>query len=62
MTKDQYPLILTVTHVAALLSVSKRRAYEIMDYTNFPLVRLGRSKRVGRDAFFEWMEAQSQVK
>ncbi len=48
MTREDYPLILKAEHVAEILGISKRKAYEVMDYTNFPLVRIGRSKRVGR--------------
>jgi excisionase family DNA binding protein len=58
MTREEYPLILKAEHVAEILGISKRKAYEVMDYTDFPLVRLGRSKRVGRDAFFKWIETQ----
>lgn len=56
MTREDYPLILKAEHVAEILGISKRKAYEVMDYTNFPLVRIGRSKRVGRDAFFQWID------
>ncbi|MCH5586287.1 helix-turn-helix domain-containing protein [Shimazuella sp. AN120528] len=58
MNKEDYPLILKADQVAEILSVSKRKAYEVMEYSNFPLVRVGRSKRVSRDAFFRWLEDQ----
>ncbi|SMO54433.1 helix-turn-helix domain-containing protein [Melghirimyces algeriensis] len=61
MTREDYPLILKAEHVAEILGISKRKAYEVMDYTDFPLVRVGRSKRVGRDAFFKWIERQSEM-
>ena len=60
MTREDYPLILKAEHVAEILQISKRRAYEVMDYTDFPLVRVGRSKRVGRDAFFRWIDSHER--
>jgi hypothetical protein len=56
LNQNDYPLILTAKHLSEILSISKRKAYEIMEFEGFPLVRLGRSKRVGRDAFFTWLE------
>ena len=58
-TTEDYPLVLTADHVAEIMSVSKRIAYEIMEYKGFPLIRLGRLKRVNRDSFFDWMEKQA---
>ncbi|WP_018764087.1 helix-turn-helix domain-containing protein [Bacillus sp. 105MF] len=59
-TINDYPLVLTAVHVSEILGISKRVAYEIMEYKDFPLVRVGRQKRVGRDAFFNWLESRSQ--
>jgi excisionase family DNA binding protein len=54
-----YPLILTVDHVSEIMGVSKRIAYEMMEYKGFPLIRIGRLKRVNREAFFSWLEKQA---
>ncbi|SDX46200.1 hypothetical protein SAMN05444487_11859 [Marininema mesophilum] len=62
MSPEDYPLILKAGHVAEILGISKRRAYEVMNYSHFPLVRVGRSKRVGRDAFFRWVEGQLEIR
>lgn len=59
MEKSNYPLILEVKHIQEILGVSKRRAYEIMDLKGFPLLKLGRNKRVPRDKFFEWLENEA---
>lgn len=53
---EDYPLVLTADHIAEIMSVSKRIAYEIMEYKGFPLIRLGRLKRVNRESFFGWLE------
>jgi excisionase family DNA binding protein len=58
MELKDLPLILKVEQIAEIMGVSKRRAYEIMDLKSFPLMRIGRSKRVSREAFFQWLEEQ----
>lgn len=52
---DNYPNLLTAKHVAEIIGVSKRVAYEIMELKEFPLIRLGRLKRVRKDKFYEWL-------
>lgn len=59
MTKEQYPIVLTAKHVSEILGCSLRVAYEVMDQKGFPLIRVGRHKKVNRDAFFRWMESQA---
>jgi excisionase family DNA binding protein len=56
---NEYPLILNADHVAEIMGVSKRIAYELMEYKGFPLIRVGRLKRVNREAFFGWLEQQA---
>lgn len=56
---DDYPLILTANLIAEIMNVSKTTAYEIMEYKGFPLIRIGRCKRVQRDAFFKWLHTQT---
>ncbi|PGZ46106.1 DNA-binding protein [Bacillus anthracis] len=53
---NDYPIMLKVDHVAEVLGISQRKAYEIMDQKGFPLVKIGRKKVVPRDAFFNWLE------
>ncbi|SDY70915.1 hypothetical protein SAMN04487866_12518 [Thermoactinomyces sp. DSM 45891] len=57
---EEYPAVLRAEHVATILGISVRRAYEVMEYKSFPLIRIGRLKRVGRDAFFSWFEHGAQ--
>ncbi|MEK4535948.1 helix-turn-helix domain-containing protein [Peribacillus sp. FSL K6-1552] len=60
MTKniEDYPMILTAVHLSEILMVSKPTAYELMEQKSFPLIKLGRSKRVLRDEFFDWLTQQ----
>lgn len=53
--KVDFPLILTAMHISEIMHVSKRVAYEIMERSDFPLIRIGRCKRVSKDAFFKWL-------
>lgn len=59
MEKQDYPLMMQVDHVAEVLDVSRRRAYEIMDVEGFPLMKIGNRKRTPRDKFFEWLENEA---
>jgi excisionase family DNA binding protein len=59
--KEDYPLILTVKDIQEILGIGKRVAYELMERKDFPMVRIGRLKRVNRDSFFEWIEQQGKV-
>jgi excisionase family DNA binding protein len=54
------PNILTAKEIAEILQVSRRKAYEIMELKSFPLVRIGRSKRVSKEKFFEWISHQEK--
>jgi excisionase family DNA binding protein len=53
--KIDYPAILNAAHVAEILGVSKRIVYEFMELKDFPLIRIGRLKRVNKDEFFTWL-------
>ncbi len=59
MENNEYPVVMDVTHIQKIMGISKRRAYEIMDIEGFPTIRMGRSKRVHRDKFFQWLEKQA---
>ncbi len=59
-TKEEYPMYLTANHVSEVLSCSKRYAYEIMEHKEFPLIRIGRMKRVNREDFFKWVETKRE--
>lgn len=52
------PPVLKASDVAKFLNISSRYAYEIMERTDFPTLKLGRSKRVMRDDFLIWVNKQ----
>ena len=55
---ENYPIVLTAKHIQEILGCSKPVAYQMMEQKDFPLIKLGRLKRVNRDAFFKWLEDQ----
>lgn len=55
---EDYPFILTAVHISEILAVSKPTAYELMEHSSFPLIRIGRSKRVLKHEFFNWLTKQ----
>ena len=55
---DSYPIVLTAIEICKILKISKPTAYELMDRNDFPLIRIGRCKRVLRDEFFLWLKNQ----
>ena len=50
--KESYPLVLTAVDICEILQISKPSAYELMDRSDFPLIKIGRCKRVLREEFF----------
>ncbi|NBI28313.1 DNA-binding protein [Chengkuizengella marina] len=58
MSHETMPDVLMAKHIKVVLSISERRAYEIMDLKSFPLIRIGRSKRVAKESFFRWLKEQ----
>lgn len=61
MEKKDYPILLTALEISEIIGCSKRVAYELMDRTDFPLIKIRRSKRVNRDDFFEWLETNKKI-
>lgn len=54
--EENYPLVLTVHDICKILKISRPTAYEMMNKPDFPLLQIGRCKRVYREAFFKWIK------
>lgn len=52
---ETYPVVLTALEISQILKVSKPTAYNLMDRSDFPLIKIGRCKRVLREEFFLWL-------
>lgn len=61
-TKSADKLALNVTDVAAVLGISRPKAYELMRREDFPVVQLGSRKIVPRSKLEEWLEAQADAR
>lgn len=55
---ENLPNILTARDISEYLHISRRRVYEIMELKDFPLIRIGASKRVTREGFLNWLKKQ----
>ena len=54
--RNELPLVLEVSDIQKIMGVSRTTAYELVHRPDFPAFRSGRLIRIGREAFFEWME------
>lgn len=52
---NSYPIFLIAVEISEILRISKPSAYALMDRKDFPLIKIGRSKRVRRDLFILWL-------
>jgi excisionase family DNA binding protein len=47
--------VLTVKDVAAILQISRAKAYELVHSKGFPTKHIGRRLRIPRELFFNWL-------
>ena len=52
---------LTVADVKNYLNISQAAAYELTHRADFPVVRIGGSIRVPRDAFLAWVQLRTHI-
>ena len=56
---NEYPIMLSVVQVAAILQMGKWSAYCLVHREDFPAVRIGKHKiRVNKEALKNWIEKQ----
>lgn len=53
---ESFPMMLTAVEISKILRISKPSVYELMNRADFPLIKIGRCKRVLRDEFFLWLD------
>jgi len=49
----------TVMEIAALLRISKTKAYELCSQELFRIIRIGRAVRISKSSFDEWLDSQN---
>jgi len=55
MNLDDAPDIMTVKHIAAVMSISINTAYEMVHSKGFPKVVIGKQYRIPKARFLEWL-------
>ena len=55
------PLTLNAREVAAVLRISKSKAYELARTEPFPAIRIGNRVVIPRDKLIQWMNDQAEV-
>ncbi|AWP26341.1 helix-turn-helix domain-containing protein [Paenibacillus sp. Cedars] len=55
---QSYPDVLQVSDIQQILGIGRRQAYELVNSGQFHVIRIGKSIRVVRDVFFNWMNGQ----
>ena len=58
-TIEEAPACLKVPEVAAILGISRARAYELANSTGFPRIPVGKRIVIPKNAFMDWMEANT---
>lgn len=52
--------ILTVEEAAKILKISPKTAYDWTQIDGFPVVKIGRCRRIPRSLLMEWVKAQAK--
>lgn len=55
------PMLLTVEDVQNALRLGRTKIYELIRTGQLPVVRIGRSVRIRREALERWLEALEEV-
>ena len=58
---NELPLILNASDVAAILGISRAKAYQLFHRLDFPTLKLDKRLLVRRELFFQWLDKQAEV-
>lgn len=58
---NELPLILNASDVAAILGISRAKAYQLFHRLDFPTLKLDKRLLVRRELFFQWLDRQTQA-
>lgn len=53
---ESLPLVLTPMDIAAILGISRNKAYEVLHSEGFPSFQIGNHYRIHRDKFLVWLD------
>ena len=57
---EQLPLSLCASDIAAVLSISRANAYNLLRREDFPTLHIGKHMVVPKDRFIQWIEKNTQ--
>ena len=55
-SNDELPLIMNVKDVAGYLNISVACAYNVMNSSGFPAIKIGKRILIQRERFIEWID------
>ena len=58
---NELPLILSASDVAAILGISRAKAYQLFHRLDFPALKLDKRLLVRRELLFQWLDRQTQA-
>ncbi|WP_338782447.1 helix-turn-helix domain-containing protein [Metabacillus sp. FJAT-52054] len=58
---SELPYLLSAKHISEIIGIGLKYAYELMDEKDFPLIPLGRYKKVQREDFFTWLKERRRI-
>lgn len=59
---DELPLMLSVPEMAAVLGISRARAYDLARSIDFPSIRIGTRLIIPKENLIEWIQEQLHEK
>ena len=55
-SNDELPLIMNIKDVAGYLNISVACAYNVMNSSGFPAIKIGKRILIQRERFIEWID------
>jgi len=56
--REQIPTILQVSDIQEILKIGRRQAYELVNSGQFHTVRIGKTIRINKDVFINWLNGE----
>ena len=61
MDRDNWPSTLTARDICSILRICEVAGYNLIHSGQFPVFHVGRSLRIPRDDFFDWLYQYQQI-
>lgn len=58
---EELPPVLEVSHIQKFLNIGKNQAYDLCNSGQFHVVKVGRSIKISRDVFVNWLNGNGNV-